>query len=305
MLSVKKTLHSGGKPMCTGISYHFRSRHFIFSARILLWWAVLFQMVCLGCKKAPASAAQDRAQSKSGTEQALSKSSEGARVRRPVRKHPAFSQRRNERLDMVKWQIRKRDITDPNVLAALETVPRHVFVDRRDLRRAYNDHPLPIGNGQTISQPYIVGYMTEALKLNENFKVLEIGTGSGYQAAVCAEIASEVYTIEIIEALAKSAQKRLGELGYDNVFVKNADGYFGWPDKGPFDAIIVTCAAGFVPPPLIEQLKPAGVMIVPLGNPFGYQVLVVVTKDDKGKVSSKEVLPVRFVPMLGRVERGR
>jgi protein-L-isoaspartate(D-aspartate) O-methyltransferase len=226
-------------------------------------------------------------------------------VRRPVHKHPAFAERRVGRLSMVDRQIRKRGIADPNVLAALEIVPRHAFVDPSDLRRAYNDHPLPIGHGQTISQPYIVGYMTEALKLTEDFKVLEIGTGSGYQAAVCAEVASEVYTIEIIEALAKSAQKRLKELGYGNVFVKSADGYFGWPDKGPFDAIIVTCAAGFVPPPLIEQLKPGGVMIVPLGSPFGYQVLVVVTKDDKGKVSSKELLPVRFVPMLGRVERGR
>jgi protein-L-isoaspartate(D-aspartate) O-methyltransferase len=224
---------------------------------------------------------------------------------RPAHKHPAFAERRAERLRMVNRQMRQRDITDPNVLARLEIVPRHAFVNSRDLRQAYNDYPLPIGSGQTISQPYIVAYMTEALKLKGHFKVLEVGTGSGYQAAVCAEIASQVYTIEIIGALAKSAKKRLKELGYANVFVKNADGYFGWEDKGPFDAIIITCATGFVPPPLIEQLKPGGVMVLPLGSPFGYQVLVMIAKDDKGELSSKELLPVRFVPMLGRVERGR
>jgi len=239
------------------------------------------------------------------TKQGPPASSQDTQGARPDHKHPAFTERRAERLSMVDRQIRRRGISDPNVLAALKTVPRHAFVNSRDMRRAYNDHPLPIGHGQTISQPYIVGYMTEALKLTENFNVLEIGTGSGYQAAVCAEIASQVYTIEIIEALAKSAKKCLKELGYANVFVKNGDGYFGWLDKGPFDAIIITCAAGFVPPPLIEQLKPGGVMILPLGSPFGYQVLVVVTKDAKGKVSSRELLPVRFVPMLGRVERGR
>lgn len=206
---------------------------------------------------------------------------------------------------MVDRQIRRRGINDPNVLAALKTVPRHAFVQSRDLRQAYNDHPLPIGSGQTISQPYIVGYMSEALNLKPHYKVLEIGTGSGYQAAVCAEIVRQVNTIEIIEALAESAKKRLKELGYENVFVKNADGYFGWKEEAPFDAIIITCAAGFVPPPLIEQLKPGGIMVLPLGSPFGYQVLVMVTKDHKGKTSSKELLPVRFVPMLGRSERGR
>jgi len=306
MWFIKKTLRIEGKPMCTKFPGCFRNRLFRFTAKVSLWGAVLvIGGANLGCEKSPASAMRSRAQSKSGTQKVLGKSSPDAIASRAVRKHPAFSQRRTERLSMVDWQIRKRGIADPNVLAALETVPRHVFVDRRDLRRAYNDHPLPIGHGQTISQPYIVAYMTEALNLTEYFKVLEIGTGSGYQAAVCAEIASEVYTIEIIEALAESAQKRLKELGYAGVFAKNADGYFGWPDKGPFDAIIVTCAAGFVPPPLIEQLKPGGLMILPLGSPFGYQALVMVTKDDKGKVSSKEVLPVRFVPMLGRVERGR
>jgi protein-L-isoaspartate(D-aspartate) O-methyltransferase len=223
---------------------------------------------------------------------------------RPKHTHPAFSQHSKERTEMVATQIRAHGVRDPNVLNSLRTVPRHVFVLPSDLRRAYSDQPLPIGLGQTISQPYIVGYMTEALKLDTESKVLEIGTGSGYQAAVCAEIAQEVYTIEILEELAKSAQERLKELGYRNVSVKAADGYFGWKEKSPFDAIIVTCTAGFVPPPLIEQLKPNGRMILPLGSPFGAQTLVLITKDDKGKVQSKQLLPVRFVPMLGRASKG-
>lgn len=224
-------------------------------------------------------------------------------VSRPEHTNPAFAERRDEREKMVARQIRDRGVRDPNVLSSLRTVPRHSFVRRSDLRRAYSDQPLPIGLGQTISQPYIVAYMTEALKLRPNYKVLEVGTGSGYQAAVCAEIVREVYTIEIIEELAKSAKKRLKELGYRNVFVKAADGYFGWEQKGPFDTIIVTCAAGLVPPPLIEQLKPNGLMILPLGSPFGAQTLVLITKDDKGSVRSRHLLPVRFVPMLGRMTK--
>jgi protein-L-isoaspartate(D-aspartate) O-methyltransferase len=142
--------------------------------------------------------------------------------------------------------------------------------------------------------------MTETLKLKPDSKVLEIGTGSGYQAAVCAEIAAEVYTIEILEELAKSAEKRLKELGCRNVSVKAGDGYFGWEEKGPFDAIIVTCAAGFVPPPLIQQLKPNGLMILPLGSPYGAQQLVLVTKSREGKITSNGLIPVQFVPMLGQ-----
>jgi protein-L-isoaspartate(D-aspartate) O-methyltransferase len=228
---------------------------------------------------------------------------------RPDHKHPAFSERVEERARMVARDIQatgvsawmRTGVRDPNVLKAMRTVPRHAFVRASDLRRAYADHPLPIGLGQTISQPYIVAYMTEALKLDPNDKVLEVGTGSGYQAAVCAEIAQEVYTIEILEQLAKSAKEQLKKLGYRNVFVKAADGYFGWKEKGPFDGIIVTCAAGMVPPPLIEQLKPDGRMILPLGSPYGYQSLVLVTKDDKGKVRSKRLMGVAFVPMVGRV----
>lgn len=222
---------------------------------------------------------------------------------RPEHKHPAFNERRSERARMVTRQIQSEGVRAPDVLASMRTVPRHFFVRPGDLRRAYADHPLPIGLGQTISQPYIVAYMTEALKLDPNDRVLEIGTGSGYQAAVCAEIVEQVYTIEILEALAESAEERLKELGYKNISVKAGDGYFGWEEEAPFDAIIVTAAAGFVPPPLIEQLKPNGRMILPLGSPFGIQTLVLITKDDQRKVRSKELLPVRFVPMVGHIEK--
>jgi len=224
--------------------------------------------------------------------------------KKPLRcdhKHIAFSQRKDERMKMVAEQIQARDIIDPNVLQAMRTVPRHFFVPAKRQSFAYDDLPLPIGSGQTISQPYIVAFMTEALRLKPDAKVLEIGTGSGYQAAVCAEIAAEVYTIEIIDELAKSAADRLKKLGYNNVFVKSGDGYFGWPEKGPFDAIIGTAAAERIPPPLLEQLKPAGRMILPYESSLGFQHLVLVTKDDKGNIRRKNVLPVRFVPMTGRV----
>ncbi|MHC4570979.1 MAG: protein-L-isoaspartate(D-aspartate) O-methyltransferase [Planctomycetota bacterium] len=233
------------------------------------------------------------------------KPSKKKQVPRPEHTHPAFTERTKERARMVAGQIQGRDVSDPNVLRSMLTVPRHAFVRHRDLRRAYADHPLPIGLGQTISQPYIVAYMTEALNLDPNYKVLEIGTGSGYQAAVCAEIVREVYTIEIIEELAKSAKQRLKELGYRNVSVKAGDGYFGWKEKGPFDAIIITAAAGLVPPPLVEQLKPDGRMILPFGSPYGAQTLILITKDNKGKMSSKRLIPVRFVPMLGRVTKAK
>jgi len=253
-------------------------------------------------KKADANQPPTDANTQSEQEQ---KDPNEAEVPRPDHNHPAFSERISERARMGERQIRLRGVRDPNVLTAMRTVPRHAFVRRSDLRRAYADHPLPIGLGQTISQPYIVAYMTEVLKLDPNCKVLEVGTGSGYQAAVCAEIAREVYTIEILEKLAKSAKERLKKLGYHNVFVKAGDGYFGWEEKGPFDAIIVTCAAGFVPPPLVKQLKPGGKMILPRGSPYGSQWLVLVTKDDKGKVSSRRLMLVRFVPMTGRMSKAR
>jgi protein-L-isoaspartate(D-aspartate) O-methyltransferase len=222
---------------------------------------------------------------------------------RPDHKHPAFAERLEERERMVAWQIQARDVKDPNVLKAMRIVPRHAFVRSTEHRFAYIDNPLPIGYDQTISQPYIVAFMTEALKLKGNSKVLEIGTGSGYQAAVCAEIAQQVYTIEIVEGLAKRAKKCLKELGYPNVFVRFGDGFFGWPDVAPFDAIIGTAAAGRIPEPLLEQLKPGGRMILPVEGSFGFQHLVVITKDKKGKISKKNVMPVRFVPMTGEVQK--
>jgi len=221
--------------------------------------------------------------------------------KRPEHKHPAFKERIEEREKMVDWQIKARDVKDPNVLKAMQIVPRHAFIGFREQRYAYGDHPVPIGYEQTISQPYIVAFMTEALQLKSDFRVLEIGTGSGYQAAVCAEIAKEVYTIEIVEGLAKRAKKCLKELGYPNVFVRFGDGFFGWKEKAPFDAIIGTAAAGRIPEPLIEQLKPGGFMILPYGTPRGFQYLVLITKDEKGKISKKNVMPVRFVPMTGEV----
>jgi len=223
---------------------------------------------------------------------------------RPDHNHPAFSERIDERAKMVARQIRARDVKDPNVLKAMRIVPRHAFIPPGRQRYAYGDYPLPIGQEQTISQPYIVAFMTEALRLRPEHKVLEIGTGSGYQAAVCAEIAREVYTIEIVKELAKSAEKRLKKLGYKNVFVRAGDGYFGWKEKAPYDAIIGTAAAGRIPPPLLEQLRPGGRMILPVEGSFGFQHLVVITKDKKGNISKpKNVMPVRFVPMTGEVQK--
>ncbi len=231
------------------------------------------------------------------------KASEEKKVPRPEHTHPAFAQQTKEREEMVATQIQARDINDPNVLKAMRIVPRHAFVPDSEQRYAYADHPLPIGFDQTISQPYIVAFMTEALKLKPDSKVLEIGTGSGYQAAVCAEIAAEVYTIEIVEGLAKRAEEKLKELGYPNVFVRAGDGYFGWPEKAPFDAIIGTAAAERIPPPLIEQLALGGRMILPYETKQGFQYLVLVTKDEKGNISKRNVMPVMFVPMTGEVTK--
>lgn len=196
---------------------------------------------------------------------------------------------------MVKSQIEARGVKDPKTLEAMKTVKRHKFVPKRQEANAYLDSPLPIGYGQTISQPYIVAFMTEIIKPKDDFKVLEIGTGSGYQAAVLAHIVDTVYTIEIVEGLYTQAEKRLNDLKYDNVLVKNADGYHGWKEKGPFDAIVVTAAAEFVPPPLIEQLKDGGRMIIPIGTPFTTQQLLLVEKKE-GKIKSKNLMFVRFVP---------
>jgi protein-L-isoaspartate(D-aspartate) O-methyltransferase len=195
-------------------------------------------------------------------------------------------------------QIEAQGVKDGATLAALRAVPRHEFVPPALADRAYGDHPLPIGHGQTISQPYIVGFMTEMLHPRPGMKVLEVGTGSGYQAAVLAEIGATVKTVEIFESLAREASERLKRLGYTNVEVRHADGHFGWKEAAPFDAIIVTAAAGYIPPALIEQLKPGGRMVIPVGSVGGVQNLILVEKDAKGEISTEILLPVRFVPML-------
>jgi protein-L-isoaspartate(D-aspartate) O-methyltransferase len=191
------------------------------------------------------------------------------------------------------------DALDPRVTAALAKVPRHALVPDDVKPYAYEDRPLPIGYGQTISQPYIVAIMTALLELEPAHRVLEVGTGSGYQAAVLAEIAREVYSIEIIEALGERARGDLAKLGYARVKLRVGDGYHGWPEAAPFDAIIVTAAASHVPPPLLSQLKPGGRMLVPVGSRFVTQQLVLVEKDSAGKVSTRQILPVRFVPLTG------
>lgn len=205
-----------------------------------------------------------------------------------------------KRQQMVQNDIRGRDVKEPQVLSAMDNVPRHLFVPHGYRDRAYEDHPLPIGEGQTISQPYVVALMTEALKLKGDDRVLEIGTGSGYQAAVLAEIVREVYTIEIRKNLAEKAESVLKELGYRNVKVKYGDGYFGWEEAAPFDAIVITAAANHIPPPLIKQLKEGGRLIVPLGSTVYFQTLILATKR-KGQLDVEQLGAVAFVPMTGEM----
>jgi protein-L-isoaspartate(D-aspartate) O-methyltransferase len=198
---------------------------------------------------------------------------------------------------MIREQIEARGITDARVLAAMRKVPRHEFVPADWVQRAYDDSPLPIGHEQTISQPYIVALMTELARLSPQAKVLEVGTGSGYQAAILAEIVAEVYSIEIIEPLAISATERLRHLGYRNVQVKFGDGYLGWPEQAPFDAIIVTAGVDHVPPPLIEQLRPGGRLVIPVGDSSGWQSLLLLEKDVDGNITERRITPVAFVPL--------
>ena len=205
------------------------------------------------------------------------------------------------RARMVETQIVARGVRDPRVLAAMRKVPRHLFVEPAQRAQAYEDHPLPIPGNQTISQPYIVAIMTELLDLQPAERVLEIGTGSGYQSAVLAQLAKDVYSIEIVPELARSAAARLKELRYDNVTVREGDGYRGWPERAPFDGIIVTAAPERIPQPLLDQLAPGGVMVIPVGGFF--QELKVFRKSADGRVTEKDVLPVRFVPMTGEVEK--
>ena len=217
---------------------------------------------------------------------------------RPAWRRPRTTDRLKEREAMVRVIRNLYSLDDQGILDAMQAVPRHEFVPDKLQARAYQDSPLPIGYGQTISQPYIVAEMTRRLGLRPDSRVLEIGTGSGYQAAVLSEFTPHVFTVEIVAPLARDASPRLERLGYKTVRARQGDGFEGWAEYAPFDAIIVTCAAGQIPPPLIRQLAPGGRMIIPVGAAFATQSLMLVEKDDKGKVRSRSLMPVRFVPLL-------
>lgn len=218
------------------------------------------------------------------------------------RSHPGFSERVRERELMVRTGIEEypyQPVTDPRVLKAMRSVPRHLFVPEEYGELAYRNSPLYIGYEQTISQPFIVAHMSELLELKPEHRVLEIGTGSGYQAAVLGELCNHVYSIEIVAPLGKKAAELLKELGYNQVQVRIGNGYEGWPEEAPFDRIIVTCAPEDVPQALLDQLKPGGRMVIPVGKAFGTQYMVEVNKDNKGRTTQKRHYPVRFVPMTG------
>ncbi len=203
---------------------------------------------------------------------------------------------RQARLDMVRTQIADRGISDHAVLEAMRTVPRHLFVPQDSVESAYADHPLAIGYGQTISQPYVVAWMTELLRVKPGDRVLEVGTGSGYQATILAQLGVEVYTVEIIEPLARQAAERLAKMGYTQVVVGNRDGYYGWEEHSPFDGVIVTCAPDHIPSPLVQQLKDGGRMVIPVGPPGVFQTLFLITKE-KNQVRSENLGSVIFVPL--------
>ena len=206
-----------------------------------------------------------------------------------------------QRQRMVEQQLKPRGITDERVIAAMAKVPREEFIPLDARSDAYEDGPLPIGHGQTISQPYIVAFMTEQLRLTPGDRILEIGSGSGYQAAILAELVSDVYTIEIVEPLAKTAEAALQRLGYKNVHVRLGDGYKGWPEEAPFDAVIVTCAPEKVPQPLVDQLRDGGRIVIPVGERFAQQLYLL--EKTNGRLKESVTLPVRFVPMIREAER--
>lgn len=216
-----------------------------------------------------------------------------------------YTQLRKQLIKSIEQDVRKTasyigvSKFDARVMQVMSEVPRHKFVPKMYQDLAYMNQPLPIGYGQTISQPYIVALMTDLLSVKSTDKALEIGTGSGYQAAVLAELAGEVFSLEIINALSKRANGVLEQLGYKNIQIRTGDGYYGWKEHAPFDVIIVTAASGHIPPPLIRQLRPGGRMIIPVGSRFMIQQLVFIEKDAKGKISSRQILPVRFVPLTG------
>jgi protein-L-isoaspartate(D-aspartate) O-methyltransferase len=216
-----------------------------------------------------------------------------------------FSNARRHMVTEIRVDVRQtslyldKEALDPHVMDAMAEVPRHEFVPEGLVSRAYENRPLPIGHGQTISQPYVVAVMTDLLKVGPDSRVLELGTGSAYQAAVLSRLVDRVYSIEIIEPLAAQARQRLARLGYDNVETRSGDGYYGWKEQAPFDAIIVTAAASHVPPPLIEQLKVGGRMVIPVGGRFTTQQLLLVHKESDDRVVTRQILPVTFVPVTG------
>ena len=222
-----------------------------------------------------------------------------------ARAEDAFQASRSRMIALIEQDVRdtsaylKRSSLDVRVLEAMATVPRHEFVPIHRVDQAYQNRPLPIGHGQTISQPYIVAIMTDLLELEPQHKVLEIGTGSGYQAAILAALDTRVWSIEIIEPLGQQAKTRLQRLGYDAVELSIGDGYYGWPEHAPFDAIIVTAAANHIPPPLVKQLAIGGKMIIPVGSRFSTQELILITRVSEEEVLTRQVLPVRFVPLTG------
>ena len=217
-----------------------------------------------------------------------------------------FTAQRQTMIDLIEADVRRtsarlqRESLSPGVLTTMGQVPRHHFVPQARQAQAYENRPLPIGHGQTISQPYIVAIMTDLIDPQSDDRALEIGTGSGYQAAVLSRLVEQVYSLEIIEPLGEQARERLQQLGYDNIEVRIGDGYFGWESEAPFDIIIVTAAASHIPPPLVKQLKPGGRMIIPVGSRFMTQQLLLINKDETQEISVRQILPVRFVPLTGK-----
>jgi protein-L-isoaspartate(D-aspartate) O-methyltransferase len=226
----------------------------------------------------------------------------------PLHAAADYEKARKELIELLEEDVRSTEAYigksefDSQVMDAMTRVPRHLFVPKRYRGDAYRNSPLPIGHGQTISQPYIVALMTDLLELKQGDRVLEVGTGSGYQAAILAELSDEVYTIEIIEPLAKTASKVLEDQKYINIQTRVGDGYYGWLEAAPFDAIVVTAAADHIPPPLVRQLKAGGRMVIPVGSRFMVQQLVLIKKDSEGLISLQQILPVRFVPLTGEHE---
>jgi protein-L-isoaspartate(D-aspartate) O-methyltransferase len=216
-----------------------------------------------------------------------------------------YTQARQQLIEIIRQDVQDtslyldKEALDPRVMAAMAKVPRHEFVPAGQRHHAYDNRPLPIGYGQTISQPYIVALMSDLIKPQPGDRVLELGTGSGYQAAILAELTAAVYSIEIIEELGKEADERLSRLGYENVTLRVGDGYYGWEEHAPFDAIVVTAAASHVPPPLVAQLKPGGRMVIPVGSRFLTQQLVLIEKQADGPLITRQILPVKFVPLTG------